>query len=605
MTTLIIFAVLIGFILLGVPVAVAMGLTAVLTFLAMGQADILTMTAQRMYASTTSFTLLAIPFFILAGNLMNTGGITERIFRFAKALVGHVWGGLGQVNIIASMIFSGMSGAAVADAAGLGMIEMKAMKDNGYDWKFSAAITAASSTIGPVIPPSIPFVIYGHLTGVSVGRLFLAGVVPGVLMGVALMVAVYFVSKHRNYPREEHSNLKEIISSGKDAALPLGTPVIIIGGILSGQFTPTEASVVACLYALFLSLAIYRSIHIKDLPAIFWDTLTHTIRIMFIIASAGFFGWLLILHRIPAQVITSLTAVSSNYAVVMLLIIAVLLLFGCFLEGIAVLLITIPIFQKIIAHYMIDPVQFGVVMTLASMIGLLTPPVGMCLYAVSSITGVSIGELTKEMWPYLLGIFLVLLAVAFIPEISLWLPNLLMGRVMSMKNFLKFLTVLDPILVKGLRLICLVCFALLLILLAGNVFVRYVPIMAFYWFDEVVEWAFAWMVFCGAAALWARDDHFKLEWFPTKMQGTQKGRLVIAGLEMLSFFFLFIFATQSLRLTILAKDWTPVFNVSKRFLYVCMPISGFIMLGYSARNVVREVRAFLTFSPTSVETPHS
>lgn len=428
MTTFLIFAVLIGFIFLGVPVAVAMGLTAVLTFLVMGQADILTMVAQRMYASTTSFTLLAIPFFILAGNLMNTGGITERIFRFARAMVGHIWGGLGQVNIIASMIFSGMSGAAVADAAGLGMIEMKAMKDNGYDWKFSAAITAASSTIGPVIPPSIPFVIYGHLTGVSVGRLFLAGVIPGVLMGVALMVAVYFISKHRDYPREENTNLKEILVSGKEAALPLGTPVIIIGGILSGQFTPTEASVIACLYALFLSLVVYRTIRLTDLPAIFWDTLLHTIRIMFIIASAGFFGWLLILHRIPNQVIDSLTAVSSEYWIVMLLIILILLLFGCFLEGIAVLLITIPIFQKVIAHFAIDPVQFGVVMTLASMIGLLTPPVGMCLYAVSSITGVSIGELTKEMWPYLLGIFIVLLAVAFIPEISLWLPNRLMGK---------------------------------------------------------------------------------------------------------------------------------------------------------------------------------
>lgn len=428
MTTLIIFLVLIGLILLGIPVAVAMGLTAVLTFLAMGQADILTMVAQRMYASTTSFTLLAIPFFILAGNLMNTGGITERIFRFARSLVGHIWGGLGQVNIIASMIFSGMSGAAVADAAGLGMIEMKAMKDNGYDWKFSAAITAASSTIGPVIPPSIPFVIYGHLTGVSVGRLFLAGVVPGVLMGLALMVAVYLISKRRNYPREENRNLKEILVSGKEAALPLGTPVIIIGGILSGQFTPTEASVVACLYALFLSLVVYHTIRLKDLPGIFWDTLKHTIRIMFIIASAGFFGWLLILHRIPNQVINSMTAISDNYSIVMLLIIFILLVFGCFLEGIAVLLITIPIFQKIIVYFAIDPVQFGVVMTLASMIGLLTPPVGMCLYAVSSITGVSIGELSKEMWPYLLGIFLVLLAVAFFPPISLWLPNLLMGK---------------------------------------------------------------------------------------------------------------------------------------------------------------------------------
>ena len=428
MTTLILFAALIGLILLGVPVAVSMGLTAVVTFLVMGQADILTMVAQRMYASTTSFTLLAIPFFILAGNLMNTGGITERIFGFARVLVGHIWGGLGQVNVIASMIFSGMSGAAVADAAGLGMIEMKAMKDNGYDWRFSAAITAASSTIGPVIPPSIPLVIYGYLTEVSVSRLFLAGVIPGVLMGLALMIAVYFVSKRRRYPRDPRSPWKDIIRTGKAAALPLLTPAIIVGGILSGQFTPTEASVVACLYALFLGLVIYRSIRIRDLPGIFWDTLTHTIRIMFIIATAGFFGWLLILHRIPVQVITGLTNLSSSPAVVMLIIIAVLLVFGCFLEGIAVLLITIPIFQKIIIHFSIDPVQFGVVMTLASMIGLLTPPVGMCLYAVSSITGLSIGELTREMWPYLLGILLVLLSVAFIPSISLWLPNLAMGK---------------------------------------------------------------------------------------------------------------------------------------------------------------------------------
>lgn len=264
--------------------------------------------------------------------------------------------------------------------------------------------------------------------GVSVGRLFLAGVVPGLLMGLALMVAVYFVSKHRNYPREAHVSLKEIFVSGKAAALPLGTPVIIIGGILSGQFTPTEASVVACLYALFLSLFIYRSIQFKDLPNIFWDTLTHTIRIMFIIASAGFFGWLLILQRIPNEVINSLTSFGSSYAVVMLLIIFILLVFGCFLEGIAVLLITIPIFQKIIVTFGVDPIQFGIIMTLASMVGLLTPPVGMCLYAVSSITGVSIGELSREMWPYLLGIFLVLLAVAFFPPISLWLPNLLMGK---------------------------------------------------------------------------------------------------------------------------------------------------------------------------------
>jgi len=247
-------------------------------------------------------------------------------------------------------------------------------------------------------------------------------------MGLALMVAVYFVSRHRRYPRDQRASWKEIIASGKAATLPLLTPAIIVGGILSGQFTPTEASVVACLYALLLGLVIYRSIRIRDLPEIFWNTLTHTVRIMFIIATAGFFGWLLILHRIPVQVITGLTTLSTNAALVMLIIIFVLLIFGCFLEGIAVLLITIPIFQKIIVHFAIDPVQFGVVMTLASMIGLLTPPVGMCLYAVSSITKLSIVELSKEMWPYLLGIFVVLLVVAFVPSVSLWLPNLVMGK---------------------------------------------------------------------------------------------------------------------------------------------------------------------------------
>ena len=428
MTTLVIFAALIGLILLGVPVAVAMGLTAVAFFLVMGQADVLTMVAQRMYASTTSFTLLAIPFFILAGNLMNTGGITQRIFRFARALVGHIWGGLGQVNVIASMIFSGMSGAAVADAAGLGMIEMKAMKDNGYEWRFSAAITAASSTIGPVIPPSIPLVIYGYLTEVSVGRLFLAGVIPGVLMGLALMVAVYFVSRRRRYPPGQagpffgnHPKRAGRLFAPFDPRHHRGgnpeRPVHPHRGVGGGLFVRPVSG-----------LAVYRSIRIRDLPAIFWDTLVHTVRIMFIIATAGFFGWLLILHRIPVQVITGLTGLGTSAGLVMLIIIFVLLVFGCFLEGIAVLLITIPIFQKIIVHYSIDPVQFGVVMTLASMIGLLTPPVGMCLYAVSSITGLSIGELSREMWPYLVGIFLVLLAVAFVPPISLWLPDFVMGK---------------------------------------------------------------------------------------------------------------------------------------------------------------------------------
>jgi C4-dicarboxylate transporter DctM subunit len=428
MITIIIFVTLVGFILLGVPIAVAMGLTAVLTFIFMGDARVLTMVAQRMYSSTTAFTLLAIPFFILAGSLMNTGGTTRRVFRFAQALVGHIWGGLGQVNVVASMIFSGMSGSAVADAAGLGLIEMKAMVDNGYDRRFSAAITAASSTIGPVIPPSIPFVIYGSLTGVSVGKLFLAGFIPGALMGVALMVAVFIVSRRRRYPREKRTPLRELLSSAKEAALPLGTPVIIIGGILGGLFTPTEAAVVASLYAMFLGLVVYKEFTVKDLPRIFWETIVHTIRVMFIISAAGFFGWLLIRQKIPEQVILALTSLVTSKAALLAIITIILLILGCFIEGIAVFVITIPVFMPLISRFDIDAVQFGVIMTLASMLGLLTPPVGMCLYSVSSISKVPIGQLARELWPYLLGILAVLLAVTFIPWISLVLPNYIMGH---------------------------------------------------------------------------------------------------------------------------------------------------------------------------------
>jgi tripartite ATP-independent transporter DctM subunit len=425
MTALLIFVLLIGLIMLGVPIAVSMGLTSIITFIFLGEISNLAMIAQRMYASTTSFTLLAIPFFILAGNLMNTGGITHRIFRFARAIVGHQWGGLGQVNVIASMIFSGMSGAAVADAAGLGMIEMKAMEDQGYDKKFSAAITAASSTIGPVIPPSIPFVIYAHMANVSVSKLFLAGFLPGILMGLALMVAVYIISRKRNYPREARANFREIFLSFKEALLPLGTPVIIIGGILSGYFTPTEASVMASLYALILGLFIYKEIKLKDLPAILWDSLVHTIRVMFIISAAGFFGWLLIHQRIPDQMILAMTSLSSSPYVFLAITVFILLILGCFIEGIAVFLITVPILMPLVYHFGVDPIQFGVIMTLASMLGLLTPPVGMCLYAVSSISKVSIGDLSKEVWPYLVGIFVILMAVTYIPAISTWLPSLL------------------------------------------------------------------------------------------------------------------------------------------------------------------------------------
>jgi len=425
MVTFGIFAVMVALMLVGVPVAVAMGITAVGTFILLGEGSILAMIAQRMYYATTGFTLLAIPFFILAGNLMNTGGITNRIFRFANSLIGHVKGGLGHVNILASLIFSGMSGSAVADAAGLGLIEIKAMDDAGYDRKFSAAITAASSTIGPVVPPSIPFVIYGSITNTSVGKLFLAGFIPGVLMAVSMMVAVSIIARIRNYPKGNRASLKEIWESFSGAVLPLLTPVIIIGGILFGLFTPTEAAVVACVYALFLGLVVYREIRVRDLPRILWETALQTVRVLFIISAAGFFGWLLIHQRIPDAVIVGLTSFSASPEVLLLLVMGILLVLGCFMEGIAVLVITIPIFMPLITRYNIDPVQFGVVMILCSMIGLVTPPVGMSLYAVASISEVDIWTLSKELLPYIVGILIVTLIIAFFPELALFLPNLI------------------------------------------------------------------------------------------------------------------------------------------------------------------------------------
>ncbi|MBY8978042.1 TRAP transporter large permease [Rhodobacteraceae bacterium NNCM2] len=428
MLTFVILAVLVLLIAIGLPVAAALGLTAVGFYALQGDFRILAMLPQRMFSATTGFTLLAIPFFILAGNLMNTGGITRRIFRFADACVGHIRGGLGQVNVLASLLFSGMSGAAVADAAGLGQVELKAMSDKGYDPDFSAAITAASSTIGPVFPPSIPFVLYSSITGVSVAKLFLAGVVPGLLMALALMLAVWLVARLHNMPRRDKIDWAGIASGFLDSALSLLTPVIIIMGIFGGFFTPTEAGVAASAYALILSMLVYREISARDLPRIIWETLQHTIRVMFVIAAAGFFGWLLVHQRVPNQLVASMLSLSDEPAVILAIVVAVLLVLGMFLEGIAVIVLTVPLFLPVMTKIGVDPVQFGVIMIMCSMVGLLTPPVGMVLFAVSSISGLSVGRLSRALMPYLIGLCVVLLAVVAIPAVSTWLPNLMMGE---------------------------------------------------------------------------------------------------------------------------------------------------------------------------------
>jgi C4-dicarboxylate transporter, DctM subunit len=427
MLVLLIFSILVLMILIGFPIAVAMGLTAVGFFLGLGEPRMIGAMAQRMYSAVSSFPLLAIPFFILAGNLMNTGGMTDRIFGFARTVVGHVRGGLAHVSVLASMLFAGVSGAALAEAMGLGMIEIKAMKDGGFDKTFAGAVVASSSTIGPVIPPSIPMVIYGALAEVSVGKLFLGGVIPGVMMGVGIMIVIYVLSVKRGYRAEQRASLAQVVRSGIDGFMGLLAPGIIMGGILGGVFTPTEAAVAAVIYALAVGMLVYRELDLKRLGAILWDTVDQTVRVMFIIASAGMFGWLLIYIRAPQQIVEGLTTLTSSPAVILLILNIILLVLGCFMEGIAIMLLTVPIFMPVLARFGIDPVHFGVVMTLNLMIGLLTPPVGMVLYAVSTIARVPVVRLAWELVPFMVILSVVLILITYVPSLVTWLPNLVLG----------------------------------------------------------------------------------------------------------------------------------------------------------------------------------
>ena len=414
--------------LLGFPVPHAIGITAIVVLIFdRGIMEIpFELIAQRLTQGVNNFVLLAIPFFILTGKLMNTGGITKKIFQFANVLVGYLPGGLGHANVVASIIFAGMSGSAVADAAGLGTIEVKAMTDEGYDRDFSAALTAASSTIGPIIPPSINLVIFGIIGNVSITALLLAGLLPALVMAACLMVAVSYYAIKRNYPRRSFPKVKEIWESLKASFLALLTPVILLGGILLGIFTPTEAAAVAALYAFVLSVFIYRELKWKDVLDVVFETAKETSLILFIIAVSSLYGWLLVRTRIPMILMEQVFLVSQNPLVILFMLVFFLLIVGMFMETNAAIIILTPIIMPLALAVGRNPIHLGIIMVLNLMIGLLTPPIGMCLYAVARVSEISIDRMVRAIVPFYLPLIIALVLVTLFPQIALFLPNLLL-----------------------------------------------------------------------------------------------------------------------------------------------------------------------------------
>jgi len=416
--------VFLGFLLARIPIGTSMGLGSLfyLVFLS----DIpLVIQAQRMVQAFVSFPLLAVPLYILTANLMNQSKITDRLFFFAKMLVGFIPGGLGHVNIISSMIFAGMSGSAMADSAGLGRIEIKAMKEAGYPLPFSAAVTAASSTIGPIIPPSIMMIIYGMLSEQSVAELFVAGAIPGFLMGFAMMVLVFFMSRKANYPRIPFPGLFNLATSFIRALPPLMTPVIIMGGILGGIFTPTEAAVVAVVYS-FLLGRFYRNLTLSQTFDVLKVSAVNTASIVWIFCNASIFSWILTIENLPQLACDWLINVTSETWIVLIILNVFLLIAGCILDPTPLLMIIAPIVIPILVKFNIDPVHFGVVMVLNLLIGLLTPPVGLGLFVVSDIAQIPFSKVCKAVLPFFIPLLLVLILITYIPQITLFLPNLIM-----------------------------------------------------------------------------------------------------------------------------------------------------------------------------------
>jgi len=420
------FAVFIVLMVLGAPVAIAMGISS-LGYLAI--ADVRsTVLVLQMVDSLGGLTLLAIPFFVLAAEIMNQGGLTERLFGFASKLIGHVRGGLAHVNILSSMFFAGISGSAVADAAGLGRIEIKAMTNAGYDRPFSAAITAASSCIGPIIPPSILMVIYGTMGDVSIPALFIGGIVPGFLLGIAMMIHVAIVAERRNFPRQPRATLREVVVSFFRNVLALGTPAVVLAGLVVGIITPTEAGVVAVVYSLFVSI-VYGDFDIRSLGRILEESLVSTTQILFIMSCSALFGWLVTTEQIPERLAEIFLASSYGKVAFLFALNIVLLFLGTFMSLTAILIIFTPALIQMALALGIDPVHLGVVVVLNLTIGVITPPLGWCLYIVTEIAEIKFIETARATLPFLVPLITVLFLITYVPELIMGPVNfVLYGR---------------------------------------------------------------------------------------------------------------------------------------------------------------------------------
>ena len=412
--------------LLGVPVFAALGISSLLYITVAGIPPLIVV--QQMFNGIDQFALLAVPFFILAGILMNSARITDEIFGFARALIGHLPGGLGHVNITASVIFSGMSGTAVADAGGLGTVEIKAMRDQGYPASFAIGITAASSTIGPIIPPSLSMIVYGVIANESIGRLFAAGLVPGLLMALALHAMVWQMSVRHGYPQEPRANLRQILASLRTSFPALITPVIIIGGILGGSVTPTEAAVVAVVYALLIGVLWYRALGASSILEALLEAFETTAVVMLMVSASAAFGWILVRENIAAVFSTAILSMASEPWQALILLNLILIVAGMFMETVAIILILTPIIVPVLDVYGIDRVQFGVIMVLNLMIGLITPPIGLLLFVMARIASVDLLTVMRACLPFMIPLLVVLVLISLFPALTLTVPALIYGN---------------------------------------------------------------------------------------------------------------------------------------------------------------------------------